>query len=182
MDSYLMRFANVLTRHGAKFLFRWGSAHDMLFFLPAQVGIKRRAAIKNLFEDTPILLLWVDAKHDFNLPTSKLMSEKGTAVVFVNSTKEVKDFLAAYQEKSASDRAKIRLVSNRAREKDGGETAGESLGSWFKSQEMWRGNSFMLFCGNPALVKAVTHDPKNGVFVTSDITALLKFGTERDLL
>jgi len=83
-----------------QFLFRWGSPHDMLFFLPTAAGLKRATAPKahrdsllccclvdiviNLyskalmpkFASNGVTLLWVDSDPDKNAATAALLHEK----------------------------------------------------------------------------------------------------------
>lgn len=129
-----------------------------------------------------MILVWVDPKREVNEATARLLREQGTWVIFLRNSDEAKDFLSAYEEKAASLRAKIRLVSNRTRPIDGGEVAGEELGKWFKASPVWKANPFLLFCGEPDKVKGIRHDPFHGLFVTSDMQVLLAFGVEKDLL
>ena len=71
---------------------------------------------------------------------------------------------------------KIRIITNRTRERDGGETAGEALIAWLRTTREvaeWRKIKCLLFCGDRARVRHVC--VPGLTFASSRATALYEF-------
>ena len=71
---------------------------------------------------------------------------------------------------------KIRIITNRTRERDGGATAGESLIAWLRTTKEvpeWKKIRCLLFCGDTSTVKHVV--APDLTYVSSNAHVLANF-------
>eukprot|EP01128_Nolandella_sp_AFSM9_P007618 TRINITY_DN422_c0_g4_i1.p1 TRINITY_DN422_c0_g4~~TRINITY_DN422_c0_g4_i1.p1 ORF type:complete len:955 (-),score=157.50 TRINITY_DN422_c0_g4_i1:723-3587(-) len=121
-------------------------------------------------------LIWVDHKHDHNEPLAKSIRANGVSVLMVNTSEEVKDWLLNEGPKLADDEMQqLRIISNRYRQNDGRDMAGERLCQWLKHPNSpFTSVPFLFFVGNEKQVMLKT-DEKRRIFVTSSANVLLDF-------
>ena len=72
-----------------------------------------------------------------------------------------------------------RVITNRRRDGDGGDHAGEQLLAWIRDSDeskraKWNKMACLLFCGNPAPVEHL-HKPKENLLVSNKATEVIAF-------
>ena len=70
---------------------------------------------------------------------------------------------------------KFKIITNKERDADGGEQAGELFCNWIKAKgSPWKKVGVLLYCEQLSGVRQL-HQPKKGVFVSTKSTQLLQF-------
>ena len=114
-------------------------------------------------------LLWIDPNTNSNSGLVAKICSYPVNVIQLPDLVSMIQFL--FNQKSTSD---IRIITNRARPEDGGESAGVRTCQWILNHDDYKHIPIMIYCGNPSLVA----DLPPGAQLTNDPALLFEFATQ----
>jgi hypothetical protein len=163
---------------------------------PSLASTKPIAAVEDRFrrqDDTKhthagLTIVWVDANHgEANGVLAKQLRDGVEAekreVLCMTSTDELKVWLRTHWSCIKKRKGKVRVITNRTRERDGGQQAAEQLIHWLRSSSKadgWNEIKCLVYCGAQSVAQLQHVRVNKLTFVTSD-AALLKRFCESDV-
>lgn len=157
---------------------------------PSAVGMPppHNAAVEYQRDDTrnlashvhaKLTILWVDPRltgenEAMLYKMQKEMESSSREVVVLVSSDELRVWLRAHWKGclKGGKKGEVRVITNRTRVNDGGESAGEELLSWLRTseesgRERWSKVPCLLFCGNAQALMRL-HAPRTSRTIVSD--------------
>jgi len=124
------------------------------------------------------------AARQFYYQAIEQSTRNGVELHILEKSSELKEKLNLELKLPKKDRKQrsIRIISNRARPDDGGDSAGENLCDYLKSSDKWKEIPFLLFCGVPSKVQRYRTDISRNIWISKDPKILSAFLNDIDLL
>ena len=137
--------------------------------LPRYLVYYSRISVSNQYKSH---ILWVDPNVQSNKKIIDSLQEKGVEITTFETSSSLRSWLSLNYQNNR--KTKFGVISNRAREGDGDECAAVRLLQWLRQKgSEYAHFPFLIFCGNPKLVKDLPEEPN--VLVTNDVAVLKKF-------